>query len=207
MLIIQQGVTAVDSAYTAPFHALDPISFETQTGSYTDLAKWVGITTTDIPCQKTGAMNPRFPIYLETYNLTAQRIAYEAFAEGIRGTSPFNYSYFMFDGYSTQGVKSIDAESAAFAHREQNVLIAPLITYTPGDAELDKAAAKLGNKLRQILHEGSGRKHLPAYVNYAFGNESPKEWYGSESWRQSRLRSLKKKYDPKGMFSFYGPII
>jgi hypothetical protein len=205
-LIIQEGVTAVDSVYTDPFHSLGPISIETHTGSYTDLAKWVGITTTDGPCQKTGAMNPRFPIYLETYDVAAQKKAYEVFAEGIRGSSVFNNSLFTFDGYSTGGVRSIDPKSTAFAFRDQNVLTAPLITYTPDGAELDAKAAKLGKKLRQILHEGSGRENVPAYVNYAFGDEGPTEWYGSESWRQSRLQSLKKKYDPKGMFSFYAPI-
>ncbi|RYP58486.1 hypothetical protein DL769_008937 [Monosporascus sp. CRB-8-3] len=206
MLIIQEGVTAVDSAYTAPFHSLDPISIETQRGSYTDLAKWVGVTTTSGPCQKTGAMNPRFPIYLETYNVAAQKKAYEFFAENIRGSSVFNNSLVTFDGYSTQGVQSIDAKSTAFAYRDQNILVGPLITYMPGGAELDDKAAKLGKQLRQILYEGSGREHVPAYVNYAFGDEGPEQWYGSESWRQSRLQSLKKKYDPEGLFSFYAPI-
>lgn len=203
---MQEGAKAVDSAYTAPFHSMGPISIEPQSGSYTDLAKWVGITTTSGPCQKDGAMNPRFPNYLETYNVAAQKKAYETFAEGVRGSSVFNNSLVTFDGYSTEGVKSIDVKSTAFAFRDQNVLMAPLIAYMPGGAELDKKAATLGKQIRQILHEGSGRKDVRAYVNYAYGDEGPKEWYGSESWRQSRLQSLKKKYDPNGMFSFYAPI-
>ncbi|KAA8642624.1 hypothetical protein EYZ11_009031 [Aspergillus tanneri] len=206
VLIIQEGVKAVDSAYTAPFHSMGPISIEPQSGSYTDLAEWVGITTTSGPCQKDGAMNPRFPNYLETYDVAAQKKAYEVFAEGVRGSSVFNNSLVTFDGYSTEGVKSIDAKSTAFAFRDQNILIGPLITYMPDGVELDEKAAKLGNQIRQILHEGSGREHVRAYVNYAYGDEGPKEWYGSESWRQSRLQSLKKKYDPNGMFSFYAPI-
>ncbi|CAG7952061.1 unnamed protein product [Penicillium salamii] len=206
ILIIQEGVTAVDSSYTAPFHALKPISTETHTGGYLDLAKWVGVTTTDGPCQKTGAMNPRFPIYLETYDVAAQKEAYELFAENIRGDSIFNGSLYTFDGYSMEGVRSLDDKSSAFAYREQNVLTAPLITYMPDGPELDAKAAALGNKLRQILHKGTGRSYIPAYVNYANGDEGPEEWYGSESWRQSRLQSLKKKYDPSGLFSFYAPI-
>lgn len=205
-MIIQEGVKTVGSAYTAPFHSLSPISIETQNGTYTDLAEWVGITTTSEPCQKTGAMNPRFPIYLQTFDVAAQKKAYQVFAEGIRGDSVFNGSLYTFNGYSMQGVRSVDTESTAFAYRDQNVLTAPLITYMPDGAELDEKAAKLGNELRQILHKGTGRKHVPAYVNYAYGDEGPKEWYGSETWRQSRLQSLKKKYDPNGMFSFYAPI-
>ncbi|KAK5994217.1 FAD-linked oxidoreductase chyH [Cladobotryum mycophilum] len=207
ILIIQEGVTAVDSVYTAPFQSLEPLSVEVHTGGYTDLAKWVGITTEDIPCQKNGAANPRFPIYLETFNVAAQKQAFEVFADAVRGDSIFNNSLVTFDGYSMEGVRAVDAESTAFAYRNQNVLVAPLFTYMPGDPVVEEKAANLGNQIRQILHEGSGRDYVPAYVNYAYGDEGPKEWYGSESWRQSRLQSLKTKYDPNGMFSFYAPIM
>ncbi|RYP04942.1 hypothetical protein DL764_004154 [Monosporascus ibericus] len=100
--------------------------------------------------------------------------AYEFFAENIRGSSVFNNWLVTFDGYSMQGVQSIGAKSTAFAFRDQNIPIGPLITYMPGGAELDDKAAKLGKQLRQILDEGSGREHAPAYVNYAFGDEGPK---------------------------------
>jgi hypothetical protein len=33
-----------------------------------------------------------------------------------------------------------------------------------------------------------------------------KNWYGSEQWRQVKLRELKDKYDPNRKFSFYAPI-
>ena len=113
----------------------------------------------------------------------------------------------MFEGYSTQGVKAVEAKSTAFAFREDNLLNAPLISYSPiSDKTLVKKAADLGNQLRQILLDGSGRKELHAYINYAYGNESPAQWYGSEAWRQEKLRKLKSQYDPDGRFNFYGPI-
>ncbi|KAJ0331349.1 hypothetical protein COL5a_002890 [Colletotrichum fioriniae] len=103
-------------------------------------------------------------------------------------------------------VKVIASDSTAFAYRSDNLLFAPLITYSPNGTELDQKAATLGNQLRDIIHEGSGRTEQHVYLNYAFGDEGPKEWYGSEQWRQDRLKSLKTKYDPNGKFSFYGPI-
>jgi hypothetical protein len=150
-------------------------------------------------------MNPRFPIYLETFNPAAKK-AFDFFAEHVRGDSIFNNSLVTFDGYSTQGVKSIDAKSTAFAYRDQNILVGPLITYQPNGTELDNRASEVGHKIREILHQGTGREHVPAYVNYAFGDEGPGQWYGSESWRQSRLQKLKETYDPQGLFSFYAPI-
>ncbi|GJC83598.1 FAD-linked oxidoreductase chyH [Colletotrichum liriopes] len=204
--IIQEGVTAVDPAYTQPFRDIGPISSTPEAGTYLDLAAWTGIAIDSIPCQKVGLNNPRFPIYVESYNVEAQRKAYDLFASSVKGDSPFNNSLFMFEGYSVKGVKAIESDSTAFAYRGDNLLFAPLITYTPGGVELDQQAATLGNQLRDIIHEGSGRTDQHVYLNYAFGNESPKEWYGSEQWRQDRLRSLKAKYDPNGRFSFYGPI-
>lgn len=105
-----------------------------------------------------------------------------------------------------QGVQAIDSQSSAFAFRQDNLLTAPLITYEPAGSQLDAQAAALGSQLRQILFEASGQDVMHTYVNYAFGNENPSQWYGSEAWRQNRLKQLKNKYDPKRKFSFYGPI-
>ncbi|KAJ0165215.1 6-hydroxy-D-nicotine oxidase [Colletotrichum tanaceti] len=204
--ILQEGVTAVDPVYTEPFRAIGPISSTPDAGTYLDLAAWTGIALDSPPCQKAGLNNPRFPIYVESYNVEAQRKAYDVFASSVKGDSPFGNSLFMFEGYSNQGVKAVESDSTAFAHRGDNLLFAPLITYTPGGTELDQQAAILGNQLRDIIHEGSGRSEKHVYLNYAFGDESPKEWYGSEQWRQDRLKALKAKYDPNGRFSFYGPI-
>ncbi|POS71124.1 hypothetical protein DHEL01_v210479 [Diaporthe helianthi] len=206
ILLMQEGVTAVDSAYTAPFYALGPLSNSTDSGVYTDLAKFVGVRTTDGPCQKTGANNPRFPIYLETYNSTAQRLAFDFYANSILTNPALSSSMITFDDYSMQAVKAKADDSSAYAYRAQNVLVGPLLQYMPGDAALDQEVARLGNEFRQILHEGTGRDYVPVYLNYAFGNEGPKQWYGQEEWRVTRLQELKAAYDPKGLFSFYGPI-
>lgn len=205
--IIQEGTTVVDPTYTQPFHDIGPISIEPDSGTYLDLARWTNIALESGPCQKAGLANPRFPLYIEKYNVEAQKLAYDAFATGAQGNSSFSASIFMFEAYPVQGVQAIDSDSTAFAFRSDSILAAPLITYTPAGEELDKQASELGNTLRGIIHEGSGREELHAYVNYAYGNESPQNWYGYESWRQDRLAALKKQYDPEGRFSFFAPVI
>ncbi|KAI1779538.1 putative FAD-dependent oxygenase [Hypoxylon cercidicola] len=204
--IIQEGATAVDPAYTKPFHDIRPISVEAEAGDYRDLARWTQIALESTPCQKTGLANPRFPAYIKEYNISAQRLAYDAFAAEVSGDSPFSTSIFMFESYPVQGVQAIDSDSAAFAFRSDNILTAPLVTYMPTGNDLDQQAAELGNRLRGIIHEGSGSEELHSYVNYAFGDESPQNWYGYEQWRQDRLKMLKKKYDPEGRFSFFAPV-
>lgn len=205
--LIQEGTTAVNSVYTKPFHDIGPISIEAESGDYRDLARWTQVALDSAPCQKTGLANPRFPAYIKEYNVSAQRLEYDIFAAEASGNSPFSASIFMFEAYPVQGVQAVESDSTAFAFRSDNILTAPLITYTPTGHELDQQAAALGKKLRGIIHEGSGSEELHAYVNYAFGDESPRNWYGCEQWRQDRLKALKQKYDPEGRFSFFGPIL
>ncbi|KAK7755595.1 hypothetical protein SLS62_002530 [Diatrype stigma] len=207
--IIQEGTTTVDPAYTQPFHDIGPISTSPESGTYRDLARWTNIAVDNPPCQKAGLANPRFPIYLERYNVSAQRLAYDAFAASVGGAasdSPFSAAIFMFEAYPVQGVRAVDGSAAAFAFRSDSLLAAPLITYAPADEALDRRAAALGTQLRDIVRSGSGREELHAYVNYAFGDEAPQSWYGYEPWRQDRLAALKAKYDPAGRFSFFAPV-
>jgi hypothetical protein len=205
--ILQEGVDAVDSKYTKALHDLGPLVVTPQSGTYRDLAAWTGIALASPPCQDFGFNNPRFPIYTKTYNVTAQRKAYDVYAAAISGAdNPYTNSIFMFEDYATGGVRAKDASASAFGFRQDLILAAPLIIYAPTDAARDAEVKKLGDQLREIIREGTGSSELHTYVNYAYGTEGPKAWYGYETSRQDRLKALKKKYDPRGKFSFYAPI-
>ena len=207
MYIIQEGVDAVDAKYTKPFHDLAPLVIVPKSGTYLDLANWTGIALASPPCQDFGFNNPRFPIYTKSYNTTAQKKAYDLFAASVSGTdNPYYNSLFMFEDYATGGVRARDTSASAFGFRQDLILSAPLLIYAPGDQARDTAVKTLGNQLREIIREGTGSSEVHAYVNYAYGDEGPMSWYGYETWRQNRLKALKTKYDPKGMFSFYGPV-
>jgi hypothetical protein len=209
MYIMQEGVDSVDPAYTKPFHDLEPLRITPQSGDYRDLAAWTGIALDSPPCQDFGFNNPRFPIYLPSYNTTAMRAAYDMYAAAIRGAdNPWTNSIFMFEDYATSGVRAAGRrDSTAFAFREDLLLAAPLIIYNSTGADEDARVKDLGNRLREIIKEGTGRQELHAYVNYAYGDEGVPAWFGAEEWRGDRLRALKKKYDPTGVFSFYAPIV
>lgn len=207
MYIIQEGVDAVDPKYTQPFHDLGPLVIQPQSGTYKDLAAWTGIALASPPCQDFGFNNPRFPIYTKSYNTTAQKLAYDAYAAAVSGTdSPYYNSIFMFEDYPSGGVRARSVASSAFGFRQDLILSAPLIIYAPNGTARDTAVNQLGNKLRGILQQGTGSSELHTYVNYAYGTEGPRSWYGYEQWRQDRLLALKRKYDPKGVFSFYAPV-
>jgi hypothetical protein len=89
-------VNTVDAAITQPFLNLSPISTQSLSGTYKDLAAWTGISLADTPCQKTGDANPRFPIYLKQYNPAAQAQVYELFKQATTNAStPFSDALFM----------------------------------------------------------------------------------------------------------------
>ncbi|KAI1743076.1 FAD binding domain protein [Xylaria scruposa] len=204
--VFQEGVSEVDAAYTSPFLALGPIMAMPGGGPYPEFPGWIGESNESPPCQKAGLVNIRMPIDLEDYNVTSIQSAYELFAAKTQEYPALNSSLFLFEGYSLQGVKAIDSKSTAYPNREDNYLVSPLITYAPGKPELDATAERFGQDLRKILYTGSRREELHTYVNYAFGDETTKNWYGYEAWRQDRLSALKKQYDPLGKFNFYAPI-
>lgn len=205
--LIQEGVDAVSTEYSQTLHDVGPILVTPDTGDYRKLAGWTGIALDSPPCQKNGGINPRFPIYLDEFDIPAVREAYDLYAANISGQdNPFYTSLFMFEAYSNQGVRDIDAKSTAFAFRRANILAAPLVTYASGEPKLDKEAEQLGNKLRDILHKATDRNAVRAYVNYGYGNEKNNELYGDEDWRLRKLQALKMKYDSKERFSFYHPI-
>ncbi|RYC58252.1 hypothetical protein CHU98_g7969 [Xylaria longipes] len=205
--VLQEGTKSVNSIYTEPFHSLGSLATEAAGGSYTDLPAWTGNSNDAPPCQKAGLVNIRFPIDLQTYNVAAQRKVYDLFASTTKTTPALNGSLFLFEGHSLDGVKAIPSDQTAFPNRAANLLVSPLLSYAPSTPALDKTAADLGERLREILYKGSGQKELHTYVNYAFGEETVKNWYGYEQWRYDRLRALKQKYDPSGKFSFYAPIV
>jgi hypothetical protein len=206
--ILQEGVQTVDPIYTTPFDQLAPIVQDSGSGSYPDLPRWTANSLSDAPCQKAGYVNNRFPIDLpHEYDIPSQREVYDLFASATHDTPELAGSLFLFEGYSTQGVRAVASDSTAFPFREDRLLVAPLIIYNPAGPELDNKAADLGNSLRQILYQGSGREELHTYVNYAYGNENFENWYGYEPWRQEKLRNLKNKYDPDGKFNFYAKIV
>lgn len=196
----------MDRRYTKPFRDIGPISVKSSSGTYTDLATWTGIALESPPCRNVGFANPRFPVYLESYNITAQRQAYDVFAWTIHENANFSNSLFMFEGFSKQGVRTVHDRLSSFAYRGDNLLAAPLITYKPADVELDRSAKVLGERLRSILQEGTGRKEMHVYVNYAYGDETKQQWYGGDKCRQGKLSALKQKFDPDNRFGFYAPL-
>jgi hypothetical protein len=109
-------------SYAAPIIDLRPLQAVSRIVPHLDLPGLTGNGENDIACQK-GAAVLRFPIYLDTYNVTALKETYDSFNQMLADRPALNNSFFLIEGYSTQGVQKIAKQSTAFAHRGARALL------------------------------------------------------------------------------------
>ncbi|KAG9495357.1 hypothetical protein J7337_013599 [Fusarium musae] len=204
--VISDGAAQEARDYAKPLHDLGPINVNAGEASMPELAAITLMSDDSVGCAK-GFTGLRYPIGLKTYDLIAVRKVFNEIANMSKRVPEFAGSFFLLEGYSTHGVKAIDAKNSAFPHRDDEILVTPYILYKP-NATLEELAQAHGEQLREYLLEASGDpEHLRAYVNYAHGFESLEEMYGHEPWRIEKLKALKKKWDPENRMRFYAPIV
>lgn len=192
--------------YAKPFHDIDAIMVNAGEATIPELAALSFQSIEGPGCVK-GLSSLRYPIGLKSYNTAAIRKVYDEIDATLREFPELAGSFFLLEGYPTQGVEAIDASSSAFPHRDDKILVTSYLQYKPNETIVPIAQA-FGKKLRSYLLEGSDDPaHLKAYVNYAHGDESPQEVYGWEKWRLEKLKKLKKEWDPENRMRYYVPFL
>ncbi|KAL6710067.1 hypothetical protein ACN47E_009858 [Coniothyrium glycines] len=215
---VWNGPLSTIKEHTAEYHALSPLSVTSDEGVYIDAARWLSLDKSSITCRVSELMPgtgvQRFPVDTKTYNIEAMVGMLDKYHELIASSPAFGGSLILIEQYSTRAVTEADKSKTAIPWRENVLLIAPALVYPNLDMateppKLNTAFEELiwakGNEIRQILVDGArkyGGHH--AYVNYASGGETEAEWYGKENL--SKLRHLKKTWDPRNQFGFYAPI-
>lgn len=204
---IEYGGPASDiEAYKSPFLALGPLAIRESEQPYPEIFPASGTGMDDTFCQH-GQQNMMHGLYVEEFNTTAIRGAIDYFVDQSKGNAVFiEGAHMIFEAYALQGVKAVEPNSTAFAHRYANYLITHIVTYEAGTAS-DPDVISWGQQTRNMIHAGQPEgSTYDTYVNYAFGDESLESMYGYEPWRLERLRALKAAYDPLGKFNFYNGI-
>ncbi|KAH8586972.1 hypothetical protein B0O99DRAFT_699490 [Bisporella sp. PMI_857] len=107
-------------------------------------------------------------------------------------------SVVILEAYPTQLIQSIPASTASFANRDIRFNSIVLPWYN--NKSLDAAAEKFGSTVRDLWRSTSGLSENRTYINFAHGDEPNDVVYFSNT---ARLRSIKKKYDPKHVFSHW----
>ncbi|KAI4180354.1 MAG: hypothetical protein L6R41_007284 [Letrouitia leprolyta] len=188
--ILDLGPIAASNA-SFPYKEVSHRSFQASVGDPTCAA---GIST-----------KTRFPVGLKTYDVSTNRKIYNLFEDMITTIPALNTSFVQFEAFPMQGVKVVDPASTAYAHRDDDILVAFSTQYVHSAANA-AAATKYGQKARQLFVEGARPMRFNAYSNYANGDETLEQIYGYEPWRLEKLKRLKREWDPHRRFRFFNPI-
>ncbi|KAK1579946.1 FAD binding domain-containing protein [Colletotrichum navitas] len=108
-------------------------------------------------------------------------------------------SAILIERYNLTKAQAAPKDSAALqeALRTDAFAQAIVLPWYP-DAALDAEALDFGRKVRDIWSYTETATTNPTYVNFAHGDETAEAIYGSSL---SRLRQLKKRWDPLGLFN------
>ncbi|KAL8833742.1 MAG: hypothetical protein Q9170_004104 [Blastenia crenularia] len=200
------GTDEQASPYLQQILHLGPIFTSNATFPYKDVShRSFQASVGDPTCAAGISTKSRFPVGLKEYNVSTNRMIYDLFEDMITTTPALATSFVQFEAFPMQAVKAVDPASTAYAHRNDDILVAFSTQYLHSAANV-AAANKYGRQARQLLVEGAHPMRLNAYSNYANGDETLEEIYGYEPWRLEKLRRLKRKWDPEGKFRFFNPI-
>ncbi|KAI4117113.1 MAG: hypothetical protein LQ345_002587 [Seirophora villosa] len=203
--IYYAGSATAGQRYTQALLNLNPVQITNQTVPYPELADAVGTGTSSPVCQQSGKSAGTFPVGLLTFNTTSIHRVYDIYFSLVTNHPDFTHSIVQLEAYPVKKLRSVDPESTAYAHREDNLLVSLLSLYPPSSSN-DMVALEYGRQIRDAFHAGQPGRQLNAYVNYASGNETVEQVYGHDDWRLEKLRRLKGEWDPRDRFGFYHPI-
>lgn len=111
----------------------------------------------------------------------------------------FSFSLFLenFKNPSLKNLKSKNKKTNSFVPNR-------LFNYGSTDPSLAATIDTFGQQARNNFSAVSGYDSLQVYVSYGHGDEGPVPLYGER--KLPRLRALKEKWDPAGLFSFNEPF-
>ena len=116
------GAAADAVPMLAPFYALQPIAATNETVPYTGAAHAAGSGLTDAVCQR-GNSWQLYPVGLQLYNISTNRAIFNLYKEMVNNNPAMSSSVVQFEGYAQEGVRAVEPDSTAYAHRGDNLLV------------------------------------------------------------------------------------
>lgn len=121
-LVVYNGPMEECKRYSAPVHALGPISYTSGATEYPGVMEALAADANSIHCQPKGTAWFR-GIDVNHYELPALRAWFDIFSKMLASEEAFAGSFCILEGYSVQGVQAVPAESTAFPHRDRRLLL------------------------------------------------------------------------------------
>ncbi|KAL9623036.1 MAG: hypothetical protein Q9204_007983, partial [Flavoplaca sp. TL-2023a] len=84
----------------------------------------------DPTCAAGISTKTRFPVGLQTYNISTNRKIYDLFEDMITAHPALATSFVQFEAFPMQAVKAVDPASTAYAHRQDDILVFVSLLYS-----------------------------------------------------------------------------
>ncbi|KAF2873888.1 FAD-dependent oxidase [Massariosphaeria phaeospora] len=137
--------------------------------------------------------------YVDVDNMVSIFNKYADFHKKVPGARKSTYELAI---YAPQAVQKIPDDATAYPHRDIGIHALPSCQWE--DRSLDVQIDEFSTSIRDQTAAKSGFDKLRLYVNYAHGDEKPESLYGKK--KLPKLRQLKRKFDPQGLFSHFNPF-
>jgi hypothetical protein len=121
-LVIYNGPMEEARQYSAPVHALGPVGYTSGVTDYPGTMHLLPANANYPNCQPPGTAFFR-GIDVNRYEVPAVRNWFDTFSDMLATEEALASSICLLEGYSVQGVQAVPAESTAFPHRNQRLLL------------------------------------------------------------------------------------
>ena len=123
IFLLEFGGSAADAApFLAPFYALQPFVATNETVPYTGAAHAAASGLTDAVCQPGNSWR-LYPVGLQYYNISTNRAIFDLYKDMVNKYPAMSSSVIQFEGYPQQGVRAVEPDSTAYAHRGDTLLV------------------------------------------------------------------------------------
>ncbi|RYO83505.1 hypothetical protein DL766_004969 [Monosporascus sp. MC13-8B] len=140
------------------------------------------------------------------FDIPLTREVYSAYVDFVRDNPLAARSTVLYEIFAQQAMRAQNASETAYPNRNHaDILVLFQGIFT--DSNVSAAVDEWGKKWRDQTTQHSGFPKQHVYVNYAHGDEPLQSMYGYEPWRLERLRNLKAKYDPRGLFNHFNSVL
>ncbi|KAJ8128233.1 hypothetical protein O1611_g5401 [Lasiodiplodia mahajangana] len=150
-----------------------------------------------------GGRKPSYTTGVKTLDPVAWRNVWDEYTSFFDTYAEANLTTILTECYpSTSAAKSVQSDgSTSYPFRDIKCYAIAIPWYT--SSSIDSAAIAWGEKIRSYWVGSAGTSSPSSYINFAHGDESLSQIYGSSL---TKLKQLKKKYDPAGRLNQWFPL-
>ncbi|ESZ91465.1 hypothetical protein SBOR_8150 [Sclerotinia borealis F-4128] len=184
----------------APFLSLDPIQQNITQIPWTRLYDEFSFGGGKIVCER-GANNSNWSVNLYSVDIPAFIRTFQKLADFYADFPESRTTFWAIEKFANPVTLSIPDNETAYPYR--NTTMYTFVALQINNESQSDAMNAFGASFQSELAASSGYDDLRVYINYG-RDEGEEVWYSER--KLPRLKALKRRYDPKELFSHYNPV-